>query len=96
MVMYWYWRDPGDGIIKTIAYCISPTCVLLVCYRNCPKFLARLKVKGMTLVLLNVSEEDSGLHLQGTIIAPDLRQVYTIKISAVLPGQCIAYITDGG
>ena len=94
--MYWYWRDPGDGIIKTIAYCISPTCVLLVCYRNCPKFLARLKVKGMTLVLLNVSEEDSGLHLQGTIIAPDLRQVYTIKISAVLPGQCIAYITDGG
>ena len=95
MVMHWYWRDP-DGLMKSIAYCVSPTCELLICNRNCPKFLARLKVKGMTLVLLNVSEEDSGLHLQGTIIAPDLRQVYTIKISAVLPGQCIAYITDGG
>ena len=49
----------------------------------------------MTLVLLNVSEEDCGLQLQGTIFTPYPR-VYTIKISAVLPGQCIAYITDGG
>lgn len=84
--------------MKSIAYCIPPTCVLLVCYRNCPKFLAsrRLKVKGMTPVLLNVSEEDCGLHLQGTIVTPDTQQAYTIKIIAVLPGQCIAYITDGG
>lgn len=92
--MNWYWRDP-DGLMKRIAYCISPTCVLLVCNRNCPKFLARLKVKGMTLVLLDVSEEDCGLQLQGTIFTPYPR-VYTIKISAVLPGQRIAYITDGG
>ena len=93
MVMDWYWRDP-DGLMKSIAYCVSPTCELLICNRNCPKFLARLKVKGMTLVLLNVSEEDCGLQLQGMIDTPD-PQVYTI-ISAVLPGQCIAYITDGG
>ena len=92
--MNWYWRDP-DGLMKRIAYCISPTCVLLVCNRNCPKFLARLKVKGMTLVLLDVSEEHCGLQLQGTIFTPYPR-VYTIKISAVLPGQRIAYITDGG
>ena len=50
----------------------------------------------MTPVLLNVSEEDCGLHLQGTIVTPDTQQAYTIKIIAVLPGQCIAYITDGG
>ena len=94
MLMDWYWRDP-DGLMKSIAYCVSPTCELLICDRNCPKFLARLKVKGMTLVLLNVSEEDCGLQLQGVIFTPD-PHVYTINISAVLPGQCIAYITDGG
>ena len=69
---------------------------------NCP--LEKLKVKGITLVLLNVSEEDCGLQvhckiypkfieMDGWISAPDPR-VYTINISAVLSGQSIAYITD--
>lgn len=71
---------------------------------NCP--LEKLEVKGITLVLLNVSEEDCGLQvhckiypkfieMDGWISAPD-PQVYTINISGVLSGQSIAYITDRG
>ena len=98
--MVWYWRDP-HGQRRTIVHCESQSCALLGCNSTCPKFRSKLKIKGMTLVLLNVREEDCGLQLHcqilpkweinymdGTFIVPD-PQVYTINISAVLPGQSI-------
>ena len=89
--IWWYWIK-SDGKMQKIAYCNSESCVFDECNSTCQ---SRLRIDGATLKLTEVREEDRGLQLQCRIF-PKF-QVYTMKISVVLPkGQSNVHITDRG
>lgn len=86
----WYWQQ------QRIVHCNSSFCQLEDCKRPCPQFQPKLMIKGTTLLLTRVGEEEDGLELQcriyphtmGTIINTESTpQVYKFKIDVLPTGQ---------
>ena len=77
----WWYRIKRDGKMQKIAYCNSEKCVFERCNSICQ---SKFRIDGTTLELTGVREEDRGLQLQCQIFNPKF-QVYTMKISVVLP-----------
>ena len=85
--MWWYWINPS-GENQKIVYCDSMGCLFENCIGSCLQCRPRLKIEGVTLVLMNVEEEDRGLKLECRIypkIIGRMPQVYTLKIKDVFP-----------
>lgn len=86
----WYWQQ------QRIVHCNSSFCQLEDCKIPCPQFQPKLMIKGTTLLLTRVGEEEDGLELQcriyphtmGTIINTESTpQVYKFKIDVLPTGQ---------
>ena len=82
----WYWIK-HDGEKQKIVSCTLTVCYFEDCNGSCPPWWPRFKIDNVTLVLMNVSEEDRGLKLEcrmhpktvgGTVVK-------TLKIKDVLP-----------
>ncbi|KAJ7336712.1 hypothetical protein OS493_011934 [Desmophyllum pertusum] len=93
--MLWY-RILKDRPKEKVAYCNpSLPCILETCNSSCPEYLTRLKTDGMSIILTDVKQADSGLEFQCEMYpetANGNTRVYIIRINDIVPRAAVGYV----